>query len=278
MDGGEPPVLSWRTMRGAILLGVGALAALASCERMEARGLVKDGNALYKAGKFEGALTKYEAAARLDPDFPTLQLNAGYAALAASSAHRAPESERYARRAAEAFSRYQRLRPRDERGSKFYLQALLDGGRLEEALRFLLEQHRQAPSDVKIVASLGMVSSKLGRFDEALRWYETRAALRPDDAEALYLVGTLVWERLYKNDTLGGTVRIVLADRGIAALQRANALRAPYGEALTYINLLYRERSKGQADAAARERDLAEARRYYEQAIAAFAQVRRGKR
>jgi tetratricopeptide (TPR) repeat protein len=274
MDDSARRMLSWHAMRGGILLGVVACVVLAACERMEARGLVKEGNELYKVGKFEGALSKYEAAGRLDPDFPTLQLNAGYAALAASSSNRAPESERYARRAAEAFARYQRLRPHDERGPKFYLQALLDGGRLEEAHRFLLEQHRQSPSDLKIVASLGMVSSKLGRFGEALRWYEARAALRPDDAEARYLVGTLCWERLYKNDAVAGAERIALADRGIAALQQAHKLRAPYAEALTYINLLYRERSKGQIDAAARERDMSEARRYYEQALAAFAQVK----
>lgn len=266
-----------RSPKQLVLLGAALL--LGACQQMEARGLVKEGNELYKAGKFEEALARYQAAARLDPDFPTLQLNAGYAGLAAAAGRSPAEAARFAHQAAEAFARYMRLRPLDERGAKFYLQALLDGGRLEEAYGFLKEQHARSPRDLKVVVSLGMVASKLGRFADALRWYELRAALRPEEAEAHYLVGTLCWQHLYKNEAVAGPERVALADRGIAALRRAIRQRPPYPEALTYVNLLYRERAKGQSDPAARERDLAEARRIYQQARQAFQQqAGKGKR
>ncbi len=243
------------------------LAVLGGCDTIQARSLVKEGNALYREGKLDEAIAKYEAAARIDPGFPTLQLNLGYASLAAASAAPGAQAGVHARRAVTAFARFRELRPWDERGSKFYLQGLLDSAQLDRALAFLEAEHRKNPRDVKLVASLGMVSSRAGRFDAALRWYEKRAELLPADASARYVIGTLCWERLYKNESLVGVERVKIADRGIAALEGALRLQPLYPEATTYVNLLFRERAKGQSDPAAAERDLEQARRYYARAV-----------
>jgi tetratricopeptide (TPR) repeat protein len=243
------------------------LLLVGACDTIQARSLVKEGNALYREGKVDEAITRYEAAARIDPGFATLQLNLGYASLAAASAAPGAAAGKHARRAVTAFARFRELRPWDERGSKFYLQGLLDSGQLDRALAFLEAEHRKSPEDVKIVASLGMVSSRAGRFDAALRWYEKRAELLPSDASARYVIGTLCWERLYKNEALVGAERVKIADRGLKALEGALALQALYPEALTYVNLLYRERAKGQSDPGAAERDLAQARRAYTRAV-----------
>jgi tetratricopeptide (TPR) repeat protein len=258
--------------RLCVLLAVaGVAAASAGCTKVEARGLAKQGNELYRAGKFDLALAKFEQAARLDPDLPLLHLHAGYAAMSLASATDGSTSVRYSRKAADAFRTYMKLAPDDDRGPKFYLQTLLDAGRSREAIRFLERQHRRDPKDVKVVSSLGQVASKAGDFKSALKWYEKRAALLPGEAKARYLVGTLCWEHLYKNKGVAGAARIRIADRGIAALERAIALEpATPGESLTYINLLYRERAKGQDDPAARERDMARAREYYQKAVAAM--------
>ena len=246
------------------------LACLASsgCDRVEARSLAKEGNALYKAGKLAKALDKFQAAARLDPKFPTIQLHLGYTNMALFAAFRStPRGKTYAEQAIRGFQRYMALEPSDERGPRFYLQTLLDSGRSAEALAFLNKQHQANPRDVKIVASLGAVSSKAGKFDEALKWYEKRAALLPTEAKARYLIGTLCWQHLYKNSTVSDSQRVALADRGLVALREALKLQPRYAEALTYINLLYRERSKGQNDEALRDADMAEARKYHKQAL-----------
>ena len=65
-----------------------------------------------------------------------------------------------------------------------------------------------------------------------------------------------------------GVDRVRLADRGLAALDRALKIDAEYAEALTYKNLIYRERARGHDDEKARERDMAQARSYYKQAMA----------
>ena len=246
---------------------LGILALLGGCDTIQARSLVKEGNALYREGKVDEAIVKYEAAARIDPGFPTLQLNLGYASLAAASAAPGASAGKHARRAVEAFARFRELRPWDERGSKFYLQGLIDSAQLDRALAFLEDEHKKSPGDVKIVASLGMVSSRAGRFESALRWYEKRAELLPADASARYVIGTLCWEKLYKNESLVGAERVKIADRGIASLEAALGIQKLYPEALTYVNLLYRERAKGQSDPAAAERDLSQARSAYARAV-----------
>jgi len=241
------------------------------CGKVEARGLAKEGNELYRAGKFEQALDKFEAAVRLDPEFPIIHLHMGYAAMSLAATGEEPASTLHAAKAIAAFGRYMRLAPGDERGAKFYLQALLDAGRTGDALGFLEKQHRANPRDVMIVSSLGVVSSRAGDFASALRWYEKRADLLPGEAKARYLIGTLCWEHLYKNSSIVGADRVRIADRGIAALQQAVKLQpGSPGESLTYINLLFRERAKGQDNPTARERDMEQARQYYRRALKAL--------
>jgi len=253
------------------LLALALPLCASGCRKVEARGMAKEGNELYRSGKFDEALARFEAAAKLDPDFPVIRLHAGYAAMSLAAATEKPASDRYAAKAISSFARYMELAPGDDRGPKFYLQALLDSGRLDEARRFLEQQHRKNPRDLKVISSLGVVTSKAGDFASALKWYEKRAQLLPGEARARYLIGTLCWEHLYKNGSVVGAERVRIADRGIAALERAVKLQpdAP-GEALTYINLLYRERAKGQQDETAREQDMAQARRYYERALKAL--------
>ncbi len=238
------------------------------CEMMQSRSLIKEGNSLYKAGKLKEALGLYEQAGEMDPNFPTLHLHLGYTNMALAALYSPPQSDKFSAGAAKAFKALMKLDPSDERGPRYYLQVLLDSNRLDEALVFLKAQHKKNPKEVKTVSSLGMVSSKAGRFEEALGWYEKRAALLPGEAKAMYLIGTLCWKQLYKNDRAQGQARVQLADRGLAALDNALKIQPDYTEALTYANLLHRERAKGQNDEQAKERDMAKARAYYKRAMA----------
>lgn len=246
------------------------------CDAIEARSLVNEGNALYRAGKMEQALAKFKAAAARDPKLSLASLHAGYAQmnLAANGGPRAAE---HYRGAAASFERYMELAPGDPRGSKFYVQVLIDSGQLDRALRFLRGEHQRHPNNAALVASLGRLSSKAGHFTEALGWYEKRAELSPDDPTAHYLIGTLCWEHLHGEDgeRIDKAARIELADRGIRALERAIELRPRYTEALTYINLLYRERAEGQSDPAARRRDVKTADRYHRRALELLESKRR---
>ena len=104
------------------------LLAGAGCAKVEARGLAKEGNDLYRAGKFTEALTKFEAATRLDPEFPTLQLHIGYANMALRNASEGKAADGHAARAIAAFKRYMELKPGDV-GSRRVFAGLLEAAR-----------------------------------------------------------------------------------------------------------------------------------------------------
>jgi tetratricopeptide (TPR) repeat protein len=244
-----------------------ALVAVAACDRAQSRALMKEGNALYKAGKLAAARAKFEEAAKLEPRFALAHLHIGYACIGLAAGQAKHAKQQLLLRGAKAFRRYMVLNPSDGRGARFYLKTLLDAGRTKEATAFLEAEHKKRPRDVSVVQSLGMVASKAGRFADALRWYEKRAALEPRDPKARYLVGTLVWEHLYhKRGKVTGKQRVEIADRGIAALKKAIALQPRYVEAVTYVNLLLRERARGHDDEAQRKRDVAEADKWHARA------------
>jgi len=262
----------------ALALSCCLLLAAQGCTKVTARRLAKEGNDLYRSGRYKQALERFEAAAKLDPDFPTIHLHMGYSAMSLAATSPKPTATSFASKAIAAFRRFKRLAPGDERGPKFYLQALLDAGRTGEALGFLEQQHIANPKDVTIVSSLGAVSSRAGQFENALKWYEKRASLLPGEPKPWYLVGTLCWEHLYKNSAVVGAERVRVADRGIQALQKTVSMRADSAnEALVYINLLFRERAKGQDDPVMRDHDMRQAHQYHEQAVKALKATATGK-
>ncbi|MFH1130692.1 MAG: tetratricopeptide repeat protein [Pseudomonadota bacterium] len=238
--------------------------ATQGCDKIVSRNLIKDGNALYRAGNYALALEKFEQAAKLEPDFPILQLHLGYSAMALASSH---QDQVCAQKATAAFVQYMRLRPKDERGPKYYLQILLDSGHYNEARQFLEQRYRARPNDLKNIIALGMVNSRAGDFEQALKWYAKGADLQPKEPQPQYVIGTLCWKQLYKNSTIHDATRIKIADQGISALEKALKLQPDYVEALTYANLLYRERAKGQTDPIAKKKDLRKAELYYKRAL-----------
>jgi len=253
--------------RGLKLTLVLATLVWAGCEQVEARGLVKEGNKLYRAGKLAQALVKFEAARTLDPDFPLVHLHIGYAAMGLSRAGKKEDPQ--AKKAASAFHRYMQLKPGDQRGSMFYLKVLSDTGRFDEARTFLKKRLDRDPTDVKTVSNLGLFSSKAGRFKDALKWYSRRVELEPNNPTARYVVGALCFTHLRKNrGKIVGAERVTIADRGIAALKKAASLQRGYVKALIYINLLYRQRALAHEDPIKKKRDTKLADEYYARADA----------
>jgi tetratricopeptide (TPR) repeat protein len=252
-----------------------AIVFLPACTQVRGRKRIQEANELYRRGRYAEAVTLYREAEALVPGLPALWLNEGYTCRQLiAPGGQDPESRRAAACALAAFQRLGEVAPKDERAVELALQTRFDVQDYPWLEATFLARHREAPGDLDAVHGLQDVYFKWGKWPQALEWSKQAAALRADDAEAQYGVGTFVWQIL---STHGGAAalagyspwpnvaktgasmtvappapapgdiaadaRIALADQGIAYLEKAIARRPHYPEAMTYLALLWRQKS-----------------------------------
>lgn len=269
--------------------------AQVGCTQVRGRKKIQEANELYKRGRYREAVAAFEQAEALVPNLPTLWLNKGYTCrqLIAPGGHD-PESRRAADCALAAFRRLGELAPKDPRADQLTIQTLFDTDEFATLETTFLERNRRSPDDYDVVHGLQEVYFKWGKWPQALDWSKRAAALRPNDAEAQYGVGTFVWQLLAghgggpdmaaydprprpapedgleaaprsrrkgKPDepdlvpppppppALSGDItgkdRLDLADQAIAHLEKAVQLRPHYPDAMTYLALVWRQKSFG---------------------------------
>ena len=282
--------------RRRALLVIAAVASL-GCSEVRGRKKIQEANELYKRGRYQEAVSVFEAAEALVPNLPTLWLNKGYTCrqLIAPGGHD-PESRRAAECALTAFRRLHELAPTDPRAEQLTVQTWFDTDDFPTLEKTFLERNQRAPNDYDVVHGLQEVYYKWGKWREALQWSTRAAALRPNDAEAHYGVGTFIWQILAAHgggpdmaaydprpraapvpddgeapapqpkrrgrsdqfellppllppaalpDDITGQARVDLADQAIAHLEKAVALRPHHADALTYLALVWRQKSFG---------------------------------
>jgi tetratricopeptide (TPR) repeat protein len=239
------------------------------CSELRARQHAREGNKHFREGHYAAAVEAYSASEALHP-LPVVLFNKGLACrqlmLPGAKTER---NDRAVDCALAAFSRMKQLNPADPRAERLYQQTLFDADRFEALARIYEQALAQDPKDPIALNAMIQVHARWGRFSEALRYTIERAERRPDDAEAQYAVGVFVYNRLFEKGggtdksnfdprsegldakatptfapgDIVGEERIQLADRGIAYLKRALALRPNYADALTYLGLLERQKS-----------------------------------
>lgn len=248
-----------------------ALAAVAGCAELRGRKKIQEGNAAYKQGDFAAAVARFNEAEVFVPNMPLLWLNRGYACREMIVPGAAAAVNRSAALCAlDSFKRMRELAPDDPRGDRLYVQTLLDAGEYRTIDRTFSLRHEKNPNDLDVVLTLAQVKAKMGYWREALDFYRKAAALRPNEAEAQYAVGTFIWQILQSHgggsafgeydprprpergpaprpapqpDDVVGRERLALAEEGVRFLGRAVELRPHYSEALAYMGLLRRQQS-----------------------------------
>ena len=241
---------------------------LTGCGGLRARYHARQGNRLYMQGNYEAALDEYGVAERLSSTLPVVALNQGLACRHLMlPGSRTPAAERAVQCAVDAFGRFKRLRPDDPRGDQLLVQTLFDADRFETLAALYQSQLSIQPNNLSAINGLVEVYSRWDKWLQALDFMLRRAALEPNNPEAQYSVGVFIWNRLFQKggngekavfdpradprappppfavDDVVGEQRVQLADRAIAHLEKALALRPQYEEAMAYLNLLYRQKS-----------------------------------
>lgn len=253
-------------------VGVAVLAALATaglgCQKIRARMLMREANNLYKSEQYLTAIQKYEQVIAIDPWWVDAYRNAGLAYLALyqpGSLH--SKDVEYSTEAIKKLRRYLQFVPDDERTEDLLMDTYLKTGRHEEAASFFKEKLKKDPKNSKVLQTIGIIYAKASNFEEARKWFRARAEADPKNAEAWYSLGVLDWERVYKGAELTVEEKRALIDEGMMALNRAVELREDYFEAMSYINLLYRQKALTEIDPAESQKDLQQADIYMRKAL-----------
>ena len=231
------------TIVASIVIGQG-------CDSFRERVLLKKGNELYTAQKYEEAIVQYEELIKLDPKNwdGNYLMAVSYLALYHPGSEHAKDKA-YAEKGLAAFERTLALTPPDpearEKTEKYYLSFLSSTGDKDKAIAYLETQLATRPNDLALINQIATLYQKNGNFTKALEYFEKRANMDSANKETWYTLGVNCWARSYHGGVaVSQEEREQVVDKGINALEKALAIDPNYFDALSYINLIYREKAK----------------------------------
>jgi tetratricopeptide (TPR) repeat protein len=278
LDGTGEEMRTSRIASAIAFVLVAGLAAtmIVGCTGFKERVFHKKGNELYTAQKYEEAILQYQQILKLDPD----NWDANYliaccylAMYHPGSEH--PKDKEYAEKGLAAFEKTLTLQAPDpdtrEKVEKYYLSFLDSTGDKDKAIAYLEKQLGSRPNDLALITQIASLYLKKGDFAKALDYFDKRANMDANNKEAWYTLGVNCWARSYHGGvTISQEERLEVVDRGIKALDKALTIDPNYFEALSYINLIYREKAKalsaaGKSDEA--QQAIAKAEEYTKRAV-----------
>jgi tetratricopeptide (TPR) repeat protein len=224
-----------------------------ACASFKERVLLKKGNELYAAQKYDQAIVQYEALVKLNPKSwkGNYQMAVSYLALYHPGSEH-PKDKEYAEKGLAAFERTLELpspSPDErEKTERFYLSFLNSTGDKDKAIAYLEKQLASRPNDLALINQIATLYQKKGDFTKALEYFEKRANMDPTNKETWYTLGVNCWARSYHGGlAVSQEEREQVVEKGIMALEKALAIDPNYFDALSYINLIYREKAKALA-------------------------------
>jgi tetratricopeptide (TPR) repeat protein len=246
-----------------------ALTVLSGCNKIKAKQEVKRGNEYLKAAQYAPALAAYQEALRLDPSETKLNKHIGIAYMGLyqpGSKH--PKDLEYASKAIEHLKTYVSQYPDDKKALEYLVSMYLNTDRYDDAIAFYQNEIlKRDPKDSKAMQSVAMLYFKKGDFDNGVIWLKKRLEIEGNNPEVYYLIGVQAWDRSYNFPDLDPALRAKIVDEGLAALNKSVELKPDYFEAVSYINLLYREKAKMEADPAKKQEYVDTANKYLQQAL-----------
>jgi len=232
---------------------VAAIVVSLGCDGFRERVFLKKGNELYSGQKYEEAIKQYAELLKINPkswDGNYLTSVSYLALYHPGSEH--PKDKEYADKGLASFERTLELTAPSpevrEKTEKFYLSFLDSTGDKDKAIAYLEKQLATRPNDLALINQIATLYQKKGDFTKALEYFEKRANMDANNKETWYTLGVNCWARSYHGGlAVSQEEREAVVEKGINALDKALALDPNYFEALSYINLIYREKAKALA-------------------------------
>lgn len=248
---------------------VGLLAGLtmaaAGCTKLEARDQLNRGVTAFKSASFNEAIGHFQKAIQLDPTLVNAKI---YLATAYQSQFipGAPTPDNM-NMANQALAEYQQVLDQD-------------------------------PNNANAVVGMARLNYDMGNLDQAQADYQRALTISPMDPDAYYTLGAIAYQKTHKGilaaRQAAGVTEVTaplvgkkakaptikackdlsaqdaaIIDDGIAQLEKAIQLRPTYDDAMTYLNLLYRDKGDlACGNTAARDADVKIADNYAARGLA----------
>jgi tetratricopeptide (TPR) repeat protein len=215
-------------------LAILALAS-ASCAKLQARDNLNKGVRAFRDTHYENAVSYFKKAVELDPDLTTAEIYLGTA----------------------------------------YAQQFVPNGRGEDndknaklAIQTFEDVLKHDSANVNAVAGLASIYQNTQDLPKAHEYYMKYAQLDSTNPVPYYAIGSLDWIIVYdKNNPPPAEEQGKLIDEGLANLDKALALNQDYEDAMTYKNLLYREKSRLAANEEDKKKLTAQADEWFNKAL-----------
>lgn len=247
----RPHVPRVRAFAGALVFA--SLLITSGCAKIQARDHIREGNALYRDGKYIDAIAAYDEAEELEPDGVTLYWNRACAAesqvlkLKSKGDEQAQERRKYADIALRDFQTwYDRYPDKTDHEAEELLThrlAILDAdGRCDDLLQYWLDRHKAEPNEEALYKRIARQWSDCGNDEKKKEWYVKRTEDFPESAKAFHELAILEFEPLFPdvdspdpfNASLSESERLALADKVIGLLDKATAIDAKFRDAYVW--------------------------------------------
>jgi tetratricopeptide (TPR) repeat protein len=224
-------------------LSIGGLLLLlltaTSCQKLQARDNLVKGMRAFKEAKYEKAAEYFNNANQLDPDLTNAEV---YLATA------------YAQQA-------QFLDPSisSDDSKKFANSAI-------ETFEKVLQRD---PKNASAIAGLAGLFQALKNFDKSREYYKKQTEIEPNNAVPYYAIASTDWIMIRdKSHPLTEDEKATYAAEGLEYVDKALEKKPDYQEAMTYKNLLLREKAALTKDPAEAKKLVDEANVWFEKALA----------
>ena len=134
-----------------------------------------------------------------------------------------------------------------------------DSGEYEMAEATYLRAKEAKPNDPEVYTRIAAYYDRQGDFAKLTEYLNEAIKLQPNDPTGYYTISTYYWNKAYRDFRLADKEKMQYIQDGLAAVDKAIAIKPDYFEAITYKNLLLRAQALLEKDPAKQKQLLHDA-------------------